>query len=70
MTALRLSLMLIFPETINAPVPAVGAVVQFEAVLALDPGDGPSRVYLERAKEYFMAPPPENWDGVYELKSK
>lgn len=46
------------------------AVVQFEAALALDPGDGPSRVYLERAKEYFMAPPPENWDGVYELKSK
>ena len=46
------------------------AVVHFEAAMVLDPGDGPSRVYLERAKEYFMAPPPENWDGVYELKSK
>jgi adenylate cyclase len=46
------------------------AEVQFEAALALDPMDGPSRVYLERTKEYLVAPPPANWDGVYELKSK
>ena len=46
------------------------AAAQFEAALALDPRDGPSRVYLERAKEYLVAPPPANWDGVYELKSK
>ena len=46
------------------------AAAQFEAALALDPGDGPSRVYLERAREYLVAPPPADWDGVYELKSK
>lgn len=46
------------------------AAARFEAALALDPGDGPSRVYLERAKEYLVAPPPADWDGVYELKSK
>jgi adenylate cyclase len=46
------------------------AAAQFEVALALDPRDGPSRVYLERAREYFMAPPPAEWDGVYELKSK
>jgi adenylate cyclase len=46
------------------------AAAQFEAALALDPGDGPSRVYLGRAKEYLVAPPPADWDGVYELKSK
>ena len=46
------------------------AVAQFEAALSLDPRDGPSRVYLERAKEYLVAPPPPDWDGVYELKSK
>jgi len=46
------------------------AAERFEAALALDPSDGPSRVYLERAKEYLMAPPSANWDGVYELKSK
>ena len=46
------------------------AAAQFEAALALDPGDGPSRVYLKRAREYLVAPPPADWDGVYELKSK
>ena len=46
------------------------AAAQFEAALALDPKDGPSRVYLERAKEYLVAPPPADWDGVYELKLK
>ncbi len=46
------------------------AAAQFEAALSLDPRDGPSRVYLERAKEYLVAPPPPDWDGVYELKSK
>jgi len=46
------------------------AVTQFEAALALDPQDGPARVYMGRAKEYLIAPPPEEWDGVYELTSK
>ena len=46
------------------------AARQFEAALALDPGDGPSRVYLARAKEYLVTPPPADWDGVFELKSK
>lgn len=46
------------------------AAAQFGGVLALDPTDGPSRVYLERTKEYLVAPPPAGWDGVYELTSK
>ncbi|MBA5865482.1 MAG: CHASE2 domain-containing protein [Nitrospira sp. CR1.3] len=46
------------------------AAAQFEAVLALEPEDGPSLVYLVRAKEYLVAPPPPHWDGVYDLKSK
>lgn len=43
---------------------------RFEAALALDPSDGPSKVYRERAAVYLTAPPPPDWDGVYELKSK
>lgn len=46
------------------------AATHFEAALALDPKDGPARVYLARAEEYRIAPPPEQWDGVYELTSK
>ncbi len=43
---------------------------RFQAALALDPADGPSRVYLHRAEEYLQSPPPPDWDGVYVLKSK
>lgn len=46
------------------------AVARFETALALNQEDGPSRVYLARAKEYLMIPPSADWDGVYELKSK
>ncbi len=48
----------------------VTAQQRFEAALALDPVDGPSKVYRERAAAYLAAPPPPDWDGVYELKSK
>jgi adenylate cyclase len=43
---------------------------RFQAALALDPSDGPSKAYLHRAEEYLEAPPPPDWDGVYVLKSK
>ena len=37
----------------------------FARALALDPSDGPSRLYRERAEAYLTAPPPPTWDGVY-----
>ena len=43
---------------------------RFEAALALDPSDGPTKVYLHRVQEYLATPPPPDWDGVYVLKSK
>ncbi len=46
------------------------AKARFEAALDLDPTDGPSKVYRERATAYLATPPPADWDGVYELKSK
>lgn len=33
-------------------------------------GDGPSRLYHERCREYMEEPPPANWDGVYVAKGK
>ncbi len=47
-----------------------GALAQFEHALALAPGDGPSRLYAERAREFVTEPPPEDWDGVYTARSK
>ena len=38
----------------------------FEAALSARPGDGPARLYLERA----AAPLPEGWDGVHDLHDK
>ncbi|AFN73498.1 adenylate cyclase [Melioribacter roseus P3M-2] len=32
--------------------------------------DYPSRVYAERCEFYISSPPPEDWDGVFELTSK
>jgi adenylate cyclase len=46
------------------------AAAKFEAALAIDPTDGPSRVYLARTREFLAHPPPADWDGVYDLKSK
>ncbi len=41
------------------------ACAAFAAALALDPHDGPSALYHQRAAEYRLAPPPTDWDGVY-----
>jgi adenylate cyclase len=37
----------------------------FGDALDLDPADGPSLLYRQRAEEYLTAPPPAAWDGVY-----
>jgi len=47
-----------------------GAHRDFEAALEIDHLDGPSKVYLRRSEEFLAAPPPVDWDGVYELHSK
>jgi len=42
----------------------------FARALKLDPEDGPSKVYLARCKHYIQNPPPEDWDGVFVMKTK
>jgi adenylate cyclase len=42
----------------------------FSQALAADPDDGPSRTYVERCGEFRASPPPENWDGVFVMKTK
>lgn len=46
------------------------AVEKFKKVLELDPSDGPSKVYIGRCEDYIKDPPPEDWDGVYIMKTK
>ncbi len=46
------------------------AMQAFEKALKIDPDDGPSNVYLERAKLYRETPPPDDWDGVFIMTTK
>lgn len=46
------------------------ALKLFEMALAVDPKDGPSKVYCDRCRLYLTDPPPEDWDGVFVMKTK
>jgi adenylate cyclase len=42
----------------------------FERCLALQPGDGPSKVFVERIQHLRAQPPGAGWDGAWTLDSK
>ena len=46
------------------------AKTAFSAALAAVPDDGPSAILFDRASEFALAPPPEDWNGIWELTSK
>ena len=42
----------------------------FQQALSIKPDDGPSSIYIKRCLEYKKTPPSDDWDGVYEMKTK
>jgi len=42
----------------------------FEALTQRFPDDTPSKIYLNRCRQYLAAPPETGWDGVYTATSK
>lgn len=46
------------------------ALHAFEHALRLRPGDRPSQLHIERARFYALEPPPDNWDGVFAMRTK
>jgi len=46
------------------------AMKYFGNALKIDAEDGPSKVYFARCKHYLENPPPEDWDGVFVMKTK
>ena len=46
------------------------AASAFAEVLSLSPGDGPASVMRERCLTFLRNPPPQDWDGVWELVQK
>ena len=47
-----------------------GAIAAFEKTMALKPGDGPAKTFIDRCKQYMVNPPPADWDGVFNLTMK
>jgi hypothetical protein len=43
---------------------------QVKRVPGYFPSDGLSRVYVTRCLDFLVNPPPADWDGVYEFKTK
>ena len=48
----------------------IDAVEHFEALCRDLPDDEPSRIYLERAKQFRTFPPSPDWDGVWRFDTK
>jgi adenylate cyclase len=46
------------------------AISLFENALKINPEDGPSKVYIKRCKLFLETPPPDDWDGVFIMKTK
>src|SRR5271165_6204993 len=46
------------------------AAGKFGPILSAHPLDGPTQVLLQRCLEFMVEPPPDDWDFVYEMKSK
>jgi len=46
------------------------ALVKFEDIMQISAQDGPSKLYLERCRQYLLQPPPGDWDGVFTMTRK
>lgn len=46
------------------------ALNKFNLILEKFPADGPSKIYRQRCEVLKDFPPPEDWDGIFEMKSK
>ena len=46
------------------------AIGQFQHALHVVPSDVPSQLYVDRCAMYKQDPPPDNWDGVFEMHTK
>lgn len=46
------------------------AEAAFGKLLAIDPKDGPAKIYRDRVRLYAKKPPPGDWDGVWVMAEK
>lgn len=48
----------------------MSAIDLFKKAISVNPDESVSKLYLERAHAYLENPPPDNWDGVFIMKTK
>jgi adenylate cyclase len=46
------------------------ALKKFRDILRDYPDDGPSKLYTQRCLDFIKNPPPDDWNGVFEFKTK
>ncbi len=46
------------------------AIILFQETLRVKTDDKPAELYIERCEKYAQTPPPEDWDGVFVMKTK
>ncbi|MFZ4403279.1 MAG: CHASE2 domain-containing protein [Pseudobdellovibrionaceae bacterium] len=46
------------------------ALETFKKIFSAKPEDSVAELYIERCEDFLAHPPPEDWDGVYESKTK
>ena len=46
------------------------AIAKFEAAIELFPDDYATQLYIERSHLYLASPPPDDWNGVFILRTK
>ena len=46
------------------------AIALFTEALSINPEDGPSELYLERCNKFLINPPPDDWDGIFTMRTK
>ena len=46
------------------------AIQLFSNAIKIDPSDGPSKLYKERAENFKKTPPSDDWDGVFVMTTK
>jgi adenylate cyclase len=42
----------------------------FREALSIQRGDGPAQLYIDRCLAFLTTPPPDTWDGIYNLTEK
>ncbi len=46
------------------------AIRKFEQALTFSHNDEPSKMYIQRCREFIASPPPDDWDGSYHMTTK